>query len=417
MEAALQTFIDLDGEPQIVGTLWTRNNKGRESATFEYAKAWLENPARFELEPALVLGKGPQHTPAGRSLFGGFGDSAPDRWGRRLILRQEQRRAREQKRAPRTLHEVDYLLRVNDFTRQGALRFKQTPDGAFLAPSEGRPVPPLVFLPRLLAAAMQVGTDKESDEDLRLLLEPGSSLGGARPKASVIGKDGALSIAKFPQGDDAVRVPVWEALALKLARAAEIETPQWRLETIAERPVLILRRFDRNGERRIPYLSATSMLGAGDGDQRSYMEIADALRRYGAKPQEDCAQLWRRIVFNILISNTDDHLRNHGFLYARKGWRLAPAFDLNPVPQTVKSRNLSMAINEADNTASLEIAMEVADHFYVKPERAREIAKQVGSVVALWRSLAKKSGLTAPEMDAMASAFEHSDLKLALKFG
>ncbi|HEY4941185.1 MAG TPA: type II toxin-antitoxin system HipA family toxin [Rhizomicrobium sp.] len=411
----MQTFIDLDGEPHVVGTLWTRNNKGRESATFEYAKAWLENPARFELEPALALGKGPQHTAAGRSLFGGFGDSAPDRWGRRLILREEQRRAREQKRAPQTLHEVDYLLRVNDFTRQGALRFKQTPDGAFLAPSEGRTVPPLVFLPKLLAAAMQAGTDKESDEDLRLLLEPGSSLGGARPKASVIDKDGALSIAKFPQGDDAVRVPAWEALALELAKAADIETPQWRLETIAQRPVLILRRFDRNGERRIPYLSAMSMLGAGDGDQRSYMEIADALRRYGVKPQDDCAQLWRRIVFNILISNTDDHLRNHGFLYARKGWRLAPAFDLNPVPQTVKSRNLSMAINESDNTASLEIAMEVADHFYVKPKRAREIAKQVGSVVALWRSLAKKNGLTAPEMDAMASAFEHSDLKLALK--
>jgi serine/threonine-protein kinase HipA len=414
MDRTLHAYIDLSGTPHLVGTLWARTNKSRESATFEYAKAWLDNPLRFELEPALALGKGPQHTLEGRKLFGAFGDSAPDRWGRKLILRDEQRRARAQKRDPKTLNEVDYLVRVSDFTRQGALRFAETQDGEFLAPSSGREIPPLVFLPKLLAAAMHVGTKRESDDDIKLLLAPGSSLGGARPKASVIDKSGALSIAKFPQSDDATPVPVWEAIALELAACAGIDTPSWQLQTIAKRPVVILRRFDRNGEQRIPYLSAMSMLGASDGEQRSYMEIADALRQHGAKAAEDCAQLWRRVVFNILISNTDDHLRNHGFLYEEKGWRLAPAFDLNPVPVTVKARNLSTAINEADTTASLEIAFEVASHFGVKKEKAREIAGEVGHAVQKWRALAKRRGLSASDIDEMATAFEHDDLKRSL---
>lgn len=415
MDADLQTYIDLEGVPHRVGTLWARANKGRESATFEYAQEWLDNPLRFELEPALTLGKGPQHTAAGRALFGAFGDSAPDRWGRRLILREEQRSARAQKRDPRTLNEVDYLIRVGDFTRQGALRFKERDDGPFLASMDGKQIPPLVFLPKLLAAAMHVGTEKESDNDLRLLLAPGSSLGGARPKASVADKDGALSIAKFPQADDRTKVPVWEALALELANIAGIHTPAFRLETIAKKPVLILRRFDRDGERRIPYLSAMSMLGANDGDVRSYMEVADALRQYGSKPAEDRAQLWRRIVFNILISNTDDHLRNHGFVYGDKGWRLAPAFDLNPVPVTVKAREHSLAINEADTTASLETALAVANYFGVKKQDARTIAKEVGAAVQTWRKLAKSHSLTSNDVDEMATAFEHEDLKLALK--
>jgi serine/threonine-protein kinase HipA len=415
MDATLQAYIDLDGVSHRVGTLWARSNKGRESATFEYAGEWLDNPLRFELEPALSLGKGPQHTAAGRALFGAFGDSAPDRWGRGLILREEQRSARAQKRAAHTLNEADYLIRVSDFTRQGALRFKERDDGPFLAPMDGKQIPPLVFLPKLLAAAMHVGTEKESDDDLKLLLAPGSSLGGARPKASVTDKDGALSIAKFPQADDKTKIPVWEAVALTLAQAAGIDIPTFRLETIAERPVVILRRFDRDGDRRIPYLSAMSMLGANDGDVRSYMELADALRQYGAKANEDRAQLWRRVVFNMLISNTDDHLRNHGFLYGVKGWRLAPAFDLNPVPVTIKAREHCLAINEADTTSSLETAFEVAGHFGLKKDEARDIAKDVGTVVADWRKVAKEFGLANPEVDDMASAFEHVDLTLALK--
>jgi serine/threonine-protein kinase HipA len=415
METQIFVHIDLDGKTHLVGTLWARANRGRESASFEYHASWLKNPASFALEPALTKTAGPHHTEQGRFIFGAFGDSAPDRWGRRLIQRDEQRRARAEKREPRGLREIDYLLRVSDFTRQGALRFAETEGGEFLAPGDGKQIPPLIFLPKLLAAAMSVGTEKENDNDLKLLLAPGSSLGGARPKASVLDKDGALAIAKFPQNDDAMRVPVWEAVALSLAAKAGLPTPEWRLETIAGRPVLILRRFDREGEKRIPYLSAMSMLGATDGDMRSYMEIADALRQHGAKPAEDCARLWRQIVFNILISNTDDHLRNHGFLYDKKGWRLAPAFDLNPVPVEIRERALSLAINETDNIASLDIALEVAAHFGLKDKQARIVAREVGSAVKGWRALARSFKLSGAEIDAMASAFDHADLAAALK--
>lgn len=416
METGIQVYIDLEGETHRVGTMWARSNKGRESASFEYADAWLANPLHFALEPALALGKGPQHTAAGRALFGAIGDSAPDRWGRVLIQREERRKAREQNRAPRTLTEADYLLGVADITRQGALRFAQKEGSSFLADGDAAHIPPLVHLPKLLDAAMHIGTDKESDADLKLLLAPGSSLGGARAKASVIDKDGRLAIAKFPQADDKTRIPVWEALALKLAAGAGIPTPIWRLEEIAERPVLLLRRFDRDEKRRVPFLSAMSMLAAKDGDLHSYMELADALRQHGAEAEADCAQLWRRIVFNILISNTDDHLRNHGFLYQTgRGWRLSPAYDLNPVPTDIKERALSLAIDEADNTASLDIAFSVAKHFGVKDRQAREITKEVGVAVKPWRKEAASLGLSPHEIERMASAFEHNDLSAAIE--
>ncbi|MEO9160805.1 MAG: HipA domain-containing protein [Casimicrobiaceae bacterium] len=415
MDTHLLVHVDLDGAPRFVGRLWARNNKGRESATFEYDDAWLATPLRFALEPALGLGKGPQHTVAGRSLFGAIGDSAPDRWGRVLIQREERRKARQQKRQPHTLGEIDYLLGVGDIARQGALRFAEHQGGPFLALGDAAQIPSLIRLPQLLNAAMRVSADDETDDDIQLLLAPGSSLGGARPKASVIDKDGHLAIAKFPQHNDDRRIPLWEALALKLATAAGIPTPTWRLENIADKPVLILRRFDRAEAHRIPFLSAISMLDATDNEQHSYMEIADALRQYGAQAEEDCAQLWRRIVFNVLISNTDDHLRNHGFLYAtRRGWRLAPAYDLNPTPTDIKARVLSLAIDEEDNTASLDLALEVAAHFGVKPEEAKSIATEVGKAVSNWRHVAASLGLSKNEIDRMSSAFEHADFSAAV---
>ena len=249
----------------------------KESATFEYDDAWLKHPARFALQPALALGKGPLHTPAGRQIFGAVGNSAPDRWGRVLIQRNERRKARDEKRPPHTLGEIDYLLAVNDATRQGALRFAENQGGAFLA--DGGRIPPLLRLGELLNAAMRVGEDKDSDADLKLLLAPGSSLGGARPKASIIDCDGTLAIAKFPQHGDLIPVSLWEATALSLAAKAGIPTPTWRIEKVAGRDVLLLRRFDRDGQRRIPFLSAMSMLDAIDTDLHSYLEIADALRR------------------------------------------------------------------------------------------------------------------------------------------
>jgi serine/threonine-protein kinase HipA len=404
----LLVSVDLEGEAHPVGRLWARSAKGRESATFEYDAAWLNEPRRFVLEPALVLSHGPQHTAAGRRLFGAFGDSAPDRWGRMLIQREERRTAREENRAPHTLTEVDYLLGVGDVARQGAFRFSESEGGPYLA--AGVQIPPLVRLSALLNAALHITADGGSDEDLKLLLAPGSSLGGSRPKASVIDRDGSLAIAKFPQHGDLIPANRWEAVALSLAAKAGIATPEWRVENVAKRAVLLLRRFDRVGEQRIPFLSAMSMLGAGDNEQRSYLEIGDALRQYGARAEEDCGQLWRRIVFSILIANTDDHLRNHGFLYdAAGGWRLAPAYDLNPVPLDIKPRVLTTVIDEVDGTASLELALEVAEHFRIKLDAAKNIATEVRAAVTHWHTAAKTFGLSRDEIDRMASAFEYEE--------
>jgi serine/threonine-protein kinase HipA len=415
MEKEVFVYADLDAIPHLVGRLWARVRKNKEGATFEYDPAWLNNPNRFALEPALIVGPGPFHTGADLPMFGAIGDSAPDRWGRTLMRRMERRRAEHEKQTPRTLHEVDYLLLVDDEARAGALRFAEQEGGPFLRPAEVKRIPPLVELPELLSAAEHVAEDTDTEEDLRLLVAPGSSLGGARPKASVRENDGHLAIAKFPRKDDEVSTVRWEAVALSLARKAGIPVPHARIELVADKPVLLLRRFDRDGARRIPFLSAMSMLGARDNQAHSYLELVDALRRHGAAPQQDMHALWRRIVFNILISNTDDHLRNHGFLYqGNDGWRLSPAYDLNPVPTDIKPRILTLAINEEDASASLVIAMEVAGYFELEEAQAREIAAQIARTTSKWRDEAVEHGIAKGEIERMASAFEHEDLNKGL---
>lgn len=295
MDTEVLVYIDIDGAPVLTGRLWARMRKGRNSATFEYDQDWLTHPARFSLEPALQLGPGPFHTPIGKPLFGAIGDSAPDRWGRALMRRAERRRAASAGETPRTLREIDYLLRVNDDARQGALRFVLESGGPFLAPGDATPIPPLLELPRLLSAAEHVVGESDSDEDLRLLLASGSSLGGARPKASVRDRDGHLAFAKFPHKDDEIDVVRWEAVALSLAEKAGIPVPQSRMETVADKSILLLRRFDRVDDARIPFLSAMSMLGANDNETRSYLEFVDALRQYGAEvypiPLDTCVNL------------------------------------------------------------------------------------------------------------------------------
>lgn len=415
MERQVFVYVDLDGEPHLVGRLWGRVRKNKEGATFEYNDAWLQHPNSFSLGPALKLGPGPFHTSADMPMFGAIGDSAPDRWGRALMRRMERRRAEHEGQAHRTLHEMDYLLLVDDEARAGALRFADTEGGPFLAQEEAKRIPPLVALPKLLSAAEHVIDETDTDEDLQLLFAPGSSLGGARPKASVREKDGQLAIAKFPRKDDETSTVIWEAVALRLAHKAKIAVAVARVETVGKKPVLLLRRFDRNGKRRIPFLSAMSMLSAKDNESHSYLEIVDALRQHGAAPKADIEALWRRIVFNILISNTDDHLRNHGFLYHNSdGWLLSPAYDLNPVPTDIKPRILTTAINEDDGTASLALAMSVANYFELDAARASEIAKQVGKAVSTWRNEAAHHGVGKSEIDRMASAFEHEDLKEAV---
>ena len=421
-DPAALVHLEIGGITRLVGRLYVTAARGRvETSTLVYDPSWVHAPDSFALEPALTLSTAPHYTLPGRALFGPMGDSAPDRWGQTLLRRDERLRARDEGRTPRTLREIDFLLGVTDSVRQGALRFTAAVDGPFVAP-EGTGVPPLVELPRLLDASERFLAGEDSAEDLRLLLAPGSSLGGARPKASVRDASGALLIAKFPKrdDDDDYRVVVWESIALTMAQAAGIDTARHRLETIAGREVLLLPRFDRTVvggvTQRVPYLSAMSLLGAGDGESRSYPEIADAIRRHGAVARADLRELWRRMVFTVLISNTDDHLRNHGFLYdGSEGWRLSPAYDLNPVPVDLKPRVLSTALGfDEDRTASLDLALKSAAEFDLSRAEARAMARAVADVVATWRSVATQQGATAREIERMASAFEHADLTSAL---
>ncbi len=404
--------IELGEKTHKVGKLWFHQRGARESASFEYNPDWLKHSEKFALDPALQLTSGSFHTTPEQILFGAIGDSAPDRWGRVLMRRGESLRAKSAREAVRTLSEADYLLGVNDEARQGALRFSLEDGGPYLTSRDKKSIPPLIELPRLLSATERYINDDETVEDLKVLLAPGSSLGGARPKASVRDKDNHLVIAKFPKKDDEFNVVVWEAVSLTLAEKAGIKTTEWRLESILNKPVLLLRRFDRQGSHRVPFLSAMSILGAKDNDTHSYLEIAYAITQHGASPNSDLEELWRRIIFTVLISNTDDHLRNHGFLYERhQGWRLSPAYDVNPTPVEIKGRMLSTSIDYDDPTASIDLALSVIDDFRIKQARALEIIQEVAIAVSQWRSVATQFGLIKREIDRMASAFEHEELK------
>lgn len=413
MQREILVYLDIKGKPVLVGRLWARERTGRESSSFAYDPSWLKRKGAFALSPTLMLSAGQFQA---RGLPNVFGDTAPDSWGRKLMLRRERARAKKAKTPPCTLLEIDYLAGVDDRTRIGALRFKDTEDGPFLT-TTGEPVPPLINLPRLLSATDRIERDEETEEDLLLVLAPGTSLGGARPKATIRDGDDRLLIAKFPKRDDDWPIPTWEAVLLKLAEDAGLNVPPWRLDEIAGKPVLLVTRFDRDAiGQRVPFMSAMTALDATDhGPQRSYLEIVDAIRQMGSKPDADIEELWKRIVFSILVSNTDDHLRNHAFLHDGKGWRLAPVYDLNPCPVDVKPRVHSLAIDEADATSSLDTALEVAELFGIKPERARALAAQIGAVTARWRDAAKSQGLTKTQIDRMETAFEHDDLRLAAK--
>lgn len=412
-DTPIDVFIDLPSSPGPVqaGRLWSHFRKDRESASFEYNKEWLANPYRFALEPLLPLANGTFHTTPGQSVFGAIGDSTPDRWGRILMRRAELARARTANESPHTLSELDYLLMVNDEARQGALRFSQDGGKSFCAPPGTTPIPPLVNLSRLLHAADHFCRDDENAEDLQLLLAPGSSLGGARPKASVKDKSDQLCIAKFPRHDDEYNVVAWEAVALALASKAGLQVPRFELEKIADKDVLIVWRFDRTQEqRRIAYLSAMSMLGARDNEQHSYLEIVDAIRQYGAAPRQDLRQLWQRIAFSIMISNTDDHLRNHGFLQTGgTGWSLSPLFDVNPTPVDIRLRYLNTAIDWEDTSASLDVLRSIAPECGIKTSETNDLLKPIARAVSQWQQAAESFGISKQEQERMASAFEHKE--------
>ena len=410
----IEIHVDLGGHVRRVGLAHLNKVRGTETITFEYGDGWLTDPDCFSIEPALALTRGTFPPPPGESLFGSIGDSAPDTWGRRLMQRAERRQANREHRAVRTLTESDYLLGVSDETRLGALRFRWVGDEVFQAPPRAG-VPALVEIGRLLQSTERILRDEETDEDLQLIFAPGSSLGGARPKASVIDQHGHLSIAKFPKETDDYSMETWEEIAFRLADAAGIATPHHQLLQIAGKAVLLSRRFDRAGTTRIPFLSAMSMTASRDGERGSYPEIVDVLTRHGAQAKSDAQALYRRVVFNVMISNVDDHLRNHGFLWVdRTGWSLSPAYDLNPVPTDLKARILTTNINLDEGTCSVDLLEESAEYFGLGLPQARDIIKEVATATAKWRDVAQKAGARASEIHRMASAFEHDDLRRAL---
>jgi serine/threonine-protein kinase HipA len=410
----IEIHIDLGGQVRRVGLARLNKVRGTENITFEYGDGWLTDRDCFSIEPALALTRGTFPPPPGQSLFGSIGDSAPDTWGRRLMQRAERRQASREHRGIRTLTESDYLLGVSDETRLGALRFRWVGDEVFQAPRRNG-VPALIELGRLLQSTERLLRDEETDEDLQLIFAPGSSLGGARPKASVIDQHGHLSIAKFPKETDDYSVETWEEIAFRLADAAGIVTPHHELLQVAGKAVLLSRRFDRTGAIRIPFLSAMSMTTSRDEERGSYPEIVDALTRYGAQAKSDSQALYRRVVLNVMISNVDDHLRNHGFLWLdRTGWSLSPAYDLNPVPTDLKARILTTNINLDEGTCSVDLLEEAAEYFGLGLSQAREIIKEVATATAKWRDVAQKAGARTSEIHRMASAFEHDDLRRAL---
>ncbi|ABE57590.1 type II toxin-antitoxin system HipA family toxin [Chromohalobacter israelensis] len=409
-----EVHIDLGGSTFPVGLARCNRVRGTERILFEYDAEWLASPDRFSLEPALALTRGAFAPPAGMTSFGSIGDSAPDTWGRRLMQRAERRRAAREGRSVRTLAESDYLLGVSDETRLGALRFRRVGETSFQAPIQAG-VPALVELGRLLQVTERVLRDEETDEDLQLIFAPGSSLGGARPKASVIDQYGHLAIAKFPKDTDEYSVETWEEIALRLANQAGIVTPQHELVDVGGRAVMLSRRFDRDGTIRIPFLSAMAMMGARDGEPGSYPEMVDALTAHGAQGKTDAHALYRRVVFSVMISNVDDHLRNHGFLWlGNAGWSLAPAYDLNPVPSDLKARVLTTNIDLDESTCSVDLLEAASGYFGLTLANARRIIKDVASVTATWRNTARAVGARPAEIERMASAFEHDDLQHGL---
>lgn len=411
----VEVYIDWQGSCRLVGRLHRQSGRGRETVSFQYDNGWIDASDHFSIDASIKVGRGVFVPNPGQNMFGTLGDSAPDQWGRRLMRRAERRRSEKERRTPRTLFETDYLLGVADETRLGALRFKFPGEEAFLAPTDTG-VPKLIELGKLLGVSERILRDEESDEDLRMIFAPGSSLGGARPKASVIDQYGRLAIAKFPKENDEYSIETWEEIALRLAEKAGIRTPVHELVRIADKAILISRRFDRNKAGRIPFMSAMSMTRSLDGEGGSYLDIVDAIGESGAQAKADRADLFRRMVLNVLISNVDDHLRNHGFLMlSRHGWTLSPVYDLNPTPQDLKQRVLATNIDFEDGTCSIELVREVAPLFGLQKVNADRMIADVARATQSWRDVAKTVGARSAEVKRMESAFEHDDLYRALR--
>ena len=413
MTSDIEVFVAVGARNVLAGELYPHYRRGSESASFIYDNSYLANSDAYELDPGLPLVSGTLQTAVGRALFGAFADSSPDRWGRTLIQRAERARAKIAVTAPRSMTELDLMLGVRDDLRQGALRFRCDAQGPFLATEESG-IPVLTDLPLLLDIAARAERDAANYDDLRRLLKAGSSLGGARPKAHVLDSSGRVAIAKFPsESSDTWNVMAWEKVALDLARNAKITVPDSRLIKVGDRNVLVVDRFDRRGQTRIGYVSAMTMLEANDGDERSYLEIADVIEQRSPAAAAELRQLWRRVAFNILISNTDDHLRTHGFLHARgDSWTLSPAFDLNPNPDP-GTKHLSVQIDFESTRASIDTHMGAAPFYRLGYSDALEILAQVTDAVTRWRDVAVSHGLLSRDLEIMKPAFDHAEFRRA----
>ncbi|MDO9340005.1 MAG: type II toxin-antitoxin system HipA family toxin [Bacteroidales bacterium] len=397
-------------EPKCIGILSAHFGKGRKSFSFEYDPQWISSEEQLLLDPDLGWYSGTQF-PNGKDNFGIFLDSMPDSWGRTLMQRREPQRAKEEGRNPRKLHDIDFLLGVYDESRMGALRFKLDPNGPFLETDSSTTTPPWTSLGELQKAVKNIESD-DNDDAIRdwilMLLGPGSSLGGARPKANFLDKENNLWIAKFPSKNDTIDKAAWEFLANRLALRAGINMSDSKISIISGNyNTFITKRFDRVKKERIHFASAMTMTGYSEEALRdkkaSYLEIAEFIKFSGADNTEDLHQLWKRIVFNISVSNTDDHLRNHGFLLTNKGWKLSPAYDINP---STDKYGLALNIDMDNNALDFDLAKSVGDFFMLNTDKMEEILEQVKSVIKNWRSFATVIGIPRQEQDRMESAFQ-----------
>lgn len=400
-------------EPTFMGTLAATPSRGTEIFSFEYDEAWLSNPKAQNLDPDLALYGGRQYLADGKYNFGIFLDSSPDRWGRTLMKRREAIMARHEGRKEATLTESDFLLGVFDLHRMGALRFKLEPDGDFLNNNRNFATPPWAALRDLEYASKQYEQEELDDAEslkwLNMLIAPGSSLGGARPKASVIDTKGNLWIAKFPSNNDEIDIGAWEMVANQLAKQAGVAVPNAKVQVFTgKHHTLLSQRFDRDKNNRVHFASAMTLLGHVDGDNYtkgiSYLELAGFIQQFGGNVGPDLEELWRRIVFNICISNTDDHLRNHGFLLTHQGWTLAPAYDMNPV---ARGTGLTLNISETDNSLNLDLARSTAPYFRLKTGQAEKIIGQVTAAVKQWPIVAGQFGIPQQQILPMQNAFSH----------
>ncbi len=406
-------YVYYDGEyvtsPVLMGVLSAIRLRGKEIFSFEYAHAWLSDRRFSSFDPDLQMFGGRQYLPQGKDKFGIFLDSAPDRWGRMLLERREVEKARSEGRNKRSLDEADYLLGVFDGSRMGALRFKLDREGPFLDNDDTMATLPWTSIRDLEEASLNLEDCPEAQQSrwLRMLVAPGSSLGGARPKANVLDDGGRLWIAKFPSRRDRLDMSAWEAVCMELAGIAGICVSEFKLVRYgSEYHTFLTRRFDRTDDgRRRQFTSAMTMLGHVDGESSegvSYLEIAEWIERNCLNVNKNLQELFRRIAFNVAVSNCDDHLRNHGFIYSPKGWTLSPAYDLTPNPS---GYGLKLNIDESDNALDFDLVLSIAPYLGISAVTARQIICQVKDAVSSWRKVAARFGLSRQEQDLMEKAF------------